>query len=101
NYLLNVGPTGEGEIPEASIERLREMGDWMKVNGETIYATSASPFKRQLRWGRCTTKSNGKATTLYLHIFDWPEDGKLLLPGLKNRVRSAALLIQPETQLRT
>lgn len=101
NYLLNVGPTGEGVIPEASIERLREVGDWMKVNGETIYATAAGPFKRQLTWGRCTTKSDGKNTTLYLHVFEWPANGKLLLPGLKNRVRSAALLTQPQSRLRT
>jgi alpha-L-fucosidase len=92
NYLLNVGPTGEGLIPEASIERLKEVGDWMKVNSKAIYATTASPFSRQLPWGRCTTKTSGKTTTLYLHVFDWPTDGELLVPGLKNKVKSAALL---------
>ena len=90
NYLLNVGPTSEGLFPEASVERLKEIGKWMKVNGEAIYGTSASPFK-QLPWGRCTKKL-GKPTTLYLHVFDWPADGKLLVPGLKNSVQSASLL---------
>ena len=92
NYLLNVGPTGEGLIPAASVERLKEVGDWMQVNREAIYATTASPFARQFPWGRCTTKANGKTTTLYLHVFDWPGDGELLLPGLKNRIKSARLL---------
>lgn len=93
NYLLNVGPTGEGLIPAASVERLKEVGDWMKLNSAAIYATTASPFPRQLPWGRCTTKANGKTTTLYLHVFDWPSDGQLLLPGLKNKVKSARLLV--------
>ena len=91
NYLLNIGPTAEGEFPAASLERLKAIGDWMRVNHESIYGTAASPFKR-LRWGRCTTKVAGEATTLYLHIFDWPADGKLIVPGLQNPVESATLL---------
>jgi alpha-L-fucosidase len=92
NYLLNVGPTKEGEIPAPSIERLKEVGAWMKVNGDAIYGTSASPFKR-LPWGRCTRTVSGKDTTLYLHVFNWPADGKLVVPGLKNSVKSARLLV--------
>ncbi|MEI6516897.1 MAG: alpha-L-fucosidase [bacterium] len=87
NYLLNVGPTSEGLFPDASIERLAGIGKWMKVNGESIYGTTASPFK-SLPWGRCTQKA-GK---LYLHVFDWPKDGKLVVPGLKNTVKKAYLL---------
>ncbi len=91
NYLLNVGPTAEGTFPGPSIERLAEIGKWMKVNGEAIYDTKASPFKR-LPFGRCTTKVSGKTTTLYLHVFDWPTDGQLTIPGLKNHVKKAYLL---------
>jgi len=87
NFLLNVGPTAEGEIPEASIERLKAIGRWMDLNGESIYGTTANPFKR-LPWGRCTQKP-GK---LYLHVFDWPADGKLVVPGLENEVKKAYLL---------
>jgi len=87
NFLLNVGPTPEGLIPEASIERLEAMGRWMDVNSESIYGTTASPFRR-LPWGRCTKKPG----VLYLHVFDWPEDGRLLVPGLQSDVRMARLL---------
>jgi alpha-L-fucosidase len=91
NYLLNVGPTAEGEIPAPSIERLKEIGDWMKVNRDAVYGTTASPFKK-LSWGRATKKFDGKNTTLYLHVFNWPADGKLVLPGLKNEIVLAKML---------
>lgn len=91
NYLLNVGPNSLGEIPAPSIERLKAVGDWMKVNGEAVYGTTATPFKR-LPWGRCTKKVSGDETTLYLHVFNWPADGKLVVPGLKNEIAEAHLL---------
>jgi alpha-L-fucosidase len=91
NYLLNVGPTSEGLIPGPSVERLKAVGAWMKVNGDAIYATTASPFK-SLAWGRCTKVISGDETTLYLHVFNWPDDGRLVVPGLKNLATSAQLL---------
>jgi alpha-L-fucosidase len=94
NYLLNVGPTSEGLIPAPSVERLEEIGKWMKVNGVAIYDTTASPFKR-LPWGRCTKKVTPDGETLYLHVFNWPADGKLLVPGLKNSAEQAWLLSNP------
>ncbi|MDD4872352.1 MAG: alpha-L-fucosidase, partial [Kiritimatiellae bacterium] len=95
NYLLNVGPTSEGQIPEPSVERLKEVGKWIKANGDAIYCTSASPFKR-LGWGRCTQKpfdaAQGRPSILYFHVFDWPKDGKLVVPGLKNKINNSYLL---------
>ncbi len=91
NYLLNVGPTAEGEIPPESVKLLKEVGMWMKTNGESIYGTQASPFK-SLPWGRCTLKPDGEGTILYLHVLDWPADGKLTVPRLVNEVKSAELL---------
>jgi hypothetical protein len=82
NLLLNVGPTAEGEIPEPSVERLKAMGDWMAVNGESIYGTEASPFFK-LPWGRCTSRKTGDGTTLYLHVFNWPENQRLRVPAIQ------------------
>ena len=95
NLLLNVGPTAKGEFPKASVERLKEMGHWMQQNGKSIYGTSASPFYK-LPWGRCTTKKEGGVTKLYLHVFDWPKDGLLRVPGLEANVRDIYLLSNPE-----
>jgi alpha-L-fucosidase len=92
NFLLNVGPTADGTIPAESVERLKSVGQWMKANGEAIYGTEASPFTRRLSWGRITRKATGGKTTLYLHIWDWPEDGKLLLPTLKETPVSGRIL---------
>jgi alpha-L-fucosidase len=92
NYLLDVGPTDEGLFPPEAVARLKEIGDWMKVNSAAVFGTVASPFPKPLPWGRCTTKVSRNTTTLYLHIFDWPTGGKLLVPGLQNEIQEAYLL---------
>jgi alpha-L-fucosidase len=94
NYLLNIGPDGEGEIPAPEVTSIQGMGDWMKVNSEAIYGTTASPFEKKPDWGRITAKP-GK---LYLCVFTWPTDGHLLLP-ITNKITSAHLLAQPSQSL--
>lgn len=92
NYLLNIGPRGDGSVPEESIRALGEVGDWMKRHGEAIYGTMASPFA-DLGWGRCTVKVMPRGNArLYLHVFDWPAGGELRLPALANTVSRAMLL---------
>ena len=101
NYLLNVGPTSEGLIPAPSVERLAAIGAWIKVNGEAIYGTTASPFQK-LAWGQCTQKpcdaARGRPGKLFLHVFDWPKDGRLVVP-LANKVTKAYLLANPRQKL--
>jgi alpha-L-fucosidase len=65
------------------------------VNGESIYGTTAGPFKTPLPWGRATAKA-GK---IYLHVFQWPADGKLTVPGYTGPVTRAYLLSDPKTGL--
>jgi len=87
NYLLNVGPTKEGLIPEPSIQRLKEIGAWMKVNGEAVYGTTASPFETP-EWGRYT-KKEGK---IFAHVFDWPNDAAITIPAKGMKEPRAYLL---------
>lgn len=88
NYLLNVGPTHEGVIPQPSVERLKAMGTWLDANGEAIYDTTASPFP-QPAWGRYTLGDSA----LYAHVFQWPESGMIYVPALKNRKFTSATLL--------
>jgi hypothetical protein len=93
NYLLNVGPTAEGEIPAPEVERLLAIGRWLKVNGAAIYATRGGLYPGPLPWGRVTqTRHPGGGTTLFLHVWEWPTDGKILLPGVKQAARAGRLL---------
>jgi alpha-L-fucosidase len=91
NYLLNVGPKADGTFPQESIDILKGMGEWMKVNEESVYGTTASPFD-PVTWGRITKKEGKNSSALYLHVFDWPKDEKLFIPGLSNQILSLKLL---------
>jgi len=114
NYLLNVGPTSEGLMPQPSLDRLAEVGKWMKVNSEAIYGTKATPFGDELGaavkakdgYGSDTTVSSAndwrcttKPGVIYLIIFNWPPGGKFALPALKTKVVKATLLAAPDQMI--
>ena len=85
-YLLNVGPDGRGRIPEASAAILREVGAWVHAHEDAIHGADPTPLP-PLAWGECTARG----TTLYLHVFDWPADGRLVVPALADRLTAARL----------
>jgi alpha-L-fucosidase len=87
NYLLNVGPRGDGSIVEFEADVITGVGDWLNVNSEAIYGSTPQPF-RQLDYGYATVKPG----RLYLLVRNWPVDGVLRLPGLKTPIRRAYLL---------
>jgi alpha-L-fucosidase len=82
NFLLNIGPRGDGSVVEFESDVLKEIGTWLKVNGEAIYGTEASPFREDFAWGKSTRKGN----KLYLILSgEYPTNGtiELNLPGYK------------------
>lgn len=90
NYMLNVGPKADGTIPQIPTDSLLEAGKYIRENGEAIYGTKPSPFS-SFEWGEVTSKGND----LYLHIFDWPTNGKFRFIGLDNKVLKAELMTKP------
>ena len=83
NFLLNVGPMPNGRIQPEFVTQLREMGEWLSKNGESVYGTRGGPLAAR-PWGTTTRKGN----TVYVHVLDWP-DPVLALPSLPGPVRSA------------
>jgi alpha-L-fucosidase len=94
NFLLNVGPNQYGIIPEVCQQNLREIGGWLKINGESVYETQASPFP-YFPSGRATRKGQ----TIYLHVYDWPTNGKLIV-SLGNKIKKAYLLADKNNSLK-
>jgi alpha-L-fucosidase len=97
NFLLNVGPDGEGSIPAPSVERLQAVGQWLRVNGESIYGCAAAPVPAP-SWGKVTAREG----RLFFHIYAWPKDGALAIEKFQGAARKAWLLADPaKTALET
>jgi alpha-L-fucosidase len=95
NYLLNIGPKGDGTVTPGSITILTGMGAWMSTYSESIYGTTASPFGTEPSWGYYTKKT-GK---LYAQVLTWPTGGTLQIPALQNTISRIYLLNNPGTSL--
>ena len=87
NYILNIGPRGDGSVVEFEADVLKGTGTWLRQNGEAIYGADPQPF-RKLDFGYATVKGS----RLFLFVEHLPADGRLRLPGLRNHLRGASLL---------
>jgi len=87
-YMLNIGPRGDGSVPERAARSLRLAGEWIKTYPQVVYGTDASPWQHALPWGDVMVRGN----KVFLSVFEWPAFGSLHLPGLKTGIQSARLL---------
>ena len=87
NFMLNVGPMPDGRIEPRQVERLREIGRWMKQCGQSIYGTRGGPLK-PAKWGVSTCKDK----VIYVHVLRWPGDGPIVLPAVGKKILGSRLL---------
>lgn len=86
NFLLNIGPRANGEVQYEVKKRLLEVGEWLSVNGESVYGCEAFDLPRNLHdWGHITTKKTEQGRNLYLHVMNWPLDRQISLTGVTNK----------------
>lgn len=88
NYMINIGPKADGSVPQPSIDIMKFIGNWMRVNSESIYGATANPFNDNFPWGYVTSKGNA----LYLHLLRRPADNRIILKGMLSPIEKTELL---------
>ena len=102
NFMLNIGPRANGDVPHEIEQRLLEMGRWLEVNGESVYGAEAADLDKDLHdWGKITMKKDRDKTLLFLHVFNWPLKKQLSLTGIKTKPDRIYLLADKKKQLLT
>ncbi|MGW2858877.1 alpha-L-fucosidase [Streptomyces sp. NPDC001205] len=95
NFLLNIGPKGDGSVTPGSVTILRGLASWMSTYADSIHGAMASPFSTDPPWGRAT-KKDGK---LFAHVFTWPTNGVLQIPAITNTISRVYLMNNPSASL--
>ncbi len=99
NYMLNIGPRANGEVPYEISQRLLEMGKWLQVNGEAIYGAEAFDLRAdQHDWGKITAKATGHNYKLFYHVFNWPLNRTLTITGVYSAPEKVYLLADKQKQ---
>ena len=99
NFMLNIGPRANGDVPHEIEQRLLEMGRWLEVNGESVYGTEAADLDKDLHdWGKITMKTDGDKTLVFLHVFNWPLNKQLPLTGINTKPENIYLLADKQKQ---
>lgn len=94
NYLLNIGPMGNGKLDPKGVRLYRALGDWLKVNGESVYGTRRYPLNKSPEWGDCSMSKDGKS--VYLHVMKWPESKSIEIEKLPGRAAAVSFLANGE-----
>lgn len=93
NFLLNIGPRSNGDVPYEISQRLLEAGEWLKVNGESVYGCGASDVPAGMNdWGRITSKKSSSGRNLYFHVFTYPYNNRLSVTGITTKPSKVYLL---------
>ena len=99
NFMLNIGPRANGDVPYEISQRLREMGKWLNVNGEAIYGAEAFDLRTdQHDWGKISCKETDHNYKLFMHVFNWPLNKTLAITGIVDIPEKIYLLADKHKQ---